>query len=358
MRSLSATLLAAQKAGGAPPLAKIVLTFSGEATKTYTTTRLIELRHTEALYRQSAQLILNNSDQELQTLDLRGYKGVISYGLTTIAGDEYSACAPLWVIGKQPYFWPGRAVAALSLGGIFNLLDTDKASEPYTPGTDNTDTIKDILTKIADGTIPCWHHTLGYTQWEVVYDSEDSLIDAFVPKDSFRVNVGDTRLAKMKELIGLTKCVMRPEADGKIHVFVPTVSGASYDYEYKWNVSSEHPFDRERYRKYVVIPNYVSVKSRPGDDPQYSGTATDASSNKIWMPDFRQLNLTSDAQGQSIAEAIIATAQLEAEGGQTHAPIMNVGAEVYDYVKTTNSVTSDNQFGNIGTLERIYKPEK
>ncbi len=357
MRTLSGSLTTAQKSSSMTPLVKIVLTMDGEDTQTYTTTRIKILKHTEAIYRQSAEVLLNNTDQALQTLDLRGFKGIISWGATTSGGDEYSACAPLWVIGKQPYYWPGGAVAALSLAGIFNLLDIDRASEPYTPGTDNTDTIKTILTKIADATIPCWHNSDNYTQWEIVYDSEDALIDAFIPKDSFRVNVGDTRLEKMKELIGLTKCVMRPEDDGKIHIFVPTVSGGSYDYEYKWNVSSEHPFDRDQYRKYIVIPNYVIVQSRPGDDPFYEGSATDGSSSKIEARDYRYLNLTSDAQATAIAEAIIATAQLEAEGGQTHTPIMNIGAEIYDYVKITNSVVSDNQFGNLGTLERTYRSE-
>ncbi len=357
MLSISATLQAAEKAMSQKPIAKIVLTKSGESTVTYNLSdRIIDIKHREAIYDYHADVLVDNSDQALKTLDLRGYKGVLSYGFNTSSGDEYAARAPLWVIGKQNYSWEGGLVTVLTLAGTLNLLQKDKADEAYTPGSDNTDTIKTILTAIAEATLPCWHHSNTYVQYTITFDSEDSIIDSFIPGDSFRVNVGDNRLDKMRELLRLTKCVVRVENDEEIHIFQPTVSGSTFDKEYRLTGDFQ-TFWRDQYRKFVVIPNDVTVKSRPGDSPQYTGNATDGSSSLLWSPLTREMTLVSDAEAAAIAAAIIETAQLEAEGGRVHAP-MNLAQEVYDYVKVTDERLDDNQFGNIGYIDRHYQPGK
>ncbi|GAJ16411.1 unnamed protein product, partial [marine sediment metagenome] len=54
----------------------------------------LDINHTEEPYTQRADLVLDNSDGTLTDLDLKGFKGVISYGAVG-DGEEYSACAPL-----------------------------------------------------------------------------------------------------------------------------------------------------------------------------------------------------------------------------------------------------------------------
>jgi len=59
----------------------------------------------------------------------------------------------------------------------------------------------------------------------VVYDSEDSLIDTFMPADAFKIRVGDSRWSILDWLLANTKCVMKIGVDGKIHVLSPNVAG-------------------------------------------------------------------------------------------------------------------------------------
>jgi len=219
MRTLTATLEAEQKKSSYAPLVKIVLTKTGETTRTYTSTRITHIDHIETEDSQTAKVLLHNADQALTDLDLRGFKGVISYGMTTSNGDEYSACAPLWVIAQNLYSAEGVLVCELALEGIPNLMARDKANDAYEPDSSNTDTVKDIMNAVAGATLSCYNHCTAYT---ITWDSEDSLIDVFQPKDSFRISLNESRWAVIKRLISWTACVIRAEADGNLHVFTPS----------------------------------------------------------------------------------------------------------------------------------------
>ena len=474
MRTLSATLLAEQKKARYKPLLKIVLTKSGETTQGYDTSRILEKRHSEQPDSQIGQVLLNNSDGALTALNLRGYQGVISYGcytgvtrtawvvntaysvddvvipttatgiqyICTIAGtshasteptwptslgvtvadstvtwaydgntgDEYSPTAPLTVIGQQLYSAQGLLICALSLEGIPNLLGHDKANAEYAPTTSDTETVKDLIDAIAGATLACYNHCTAYT---VTYDSEDALIDVFQPKDSFKISLNETRLAKIKELLSYTKCVMRAEDDGELHIFVPkketstawiastayalrdqvipttpngyqyicttagtsgaseptwpiTIGGTvtdggtlvwtmSYDYRYELAVAAQHTFYNKTLRERIVIPNYVKVDSHPSHEEDYTGYAEDTESSALLEKrEYKYLRLSSDAQAVAIATAILAHYQWDAEEGHGTAP-MNAGAEVHDLVKITDSRQSDTRVGNIGYLRRHYQ---
>jgi len=71
------------------------------------------------------------------------------------------------------------------------------------------------------------------TAYTVTYDSEDSLIDVYVPADGFTISEGSSRLDTINTLLQFTGCVMRDESDGNLHVFVPTTTGEVYDYQYE-----------------------------------------------------------------------------------------------------------------------------
>lgn len=405
MQELSATLSAAQKAMG-KVLYRIVLTKAGEDTQTYTTSRVINIKYIEQENRQTADVLLDNADGTLTDLDLRGYQGVISFGYTTSGGDEYAARPPMWVIGQQLISQKGRLRCILSLAGLFNRLAEDRASEIYAPTEDDTDTVKDLLTAIAEATLGCYDHCTAYT---ITFDSEDSLIDTFQPKDGFRIDLNRSRMSAMEELISYTGCVMRPESDGEIHVFVPlrtedaatweadtvyalramaipttangyyyacTTAGTShatteptwpttigatvtdgtvvwtvaYDYEYELG-SGNHPFFSLANRKRLVMPNYISVASHPSHTDQYSGYAEDTdSSDLIEDRKYYELRLASDAQATSIAQAILKQYQIGSEKGSAIVPI-NVGAEIYDYVNCIDTSDGDEaRQGNIGYI--------
>ncbi len=355
MRSLTETLKAAQRAESIDALIKIVLTH-GASSYTYTRDRILDINHPEEPYSQRAKLVLDNSDKALNDIDLKGYKGVLSKGAITSAGEEYSATAPLWVIAQTFNSSPDVLDCVLSLVGIMNLMAEDKASESYMPSQDDTKTVKTLINQIVGATLACYSHCQAYeVVWEVGYDS---LADTYKPKDSFRIYVGGSRLASFRRLLDYTGNVARVEADGKWHIFKPKTTGSVYDYEY--SLESGHTFFSKAYRKTLVIPNRIVVKSQPDDDPQYSGSAQidgyDDLPEAVKKTDYKQMRLGVD-QADDIATAILSKHQLWSEMGAADVP-MNVGAEIFDYVKVTDEREEDYRIGNLGHLTRHYNAKR
>ncbi len=129
----------------------------------------------------------------------------------------------------------------------------------------------------------------------------------------------------------------------------------TYDYEYALG-SGNHEFFSKSVRNALVIPNKVTVHSYPDDDTIYSGYYTDTTSFAL-VPkeDFIRTKLTSSAQATAIATAMIGQAVMNSQRGSATVPI-NLGAEIWDFVKVTDSRQSDSRTGNIGYLKRWYMP--
>lgn len=232
MRSLSSTLEKAQKAAFVEPLIKIVLTH-GEDTQTFTKTRILDLTYKENGSLQSCEITLDDNDSSLTELDLRGYKGVLSAGVMTSAGEEYSPHAPMWVVAQTFGSTADKLTCILSLKGICNLMMEDKANQTYQPDDEDTKTVKQLIREIAGDSgvtmLACFNHCSKY---DVVFDSEDDLIGTYTPRDAFRIYIGNNRLSAINRLLDYTKCVLRVENDGKLHCFQPTTSGTTYHAEY------------------------------------------------------------------------------------------------------------------------------
>ncbi len=358
MRSLSTELTAAQKRAIITPYYKIALTYTGGANDaTYEQDRILSIDHEEEAYNQQAEVILDNSDLAI-TQDYKGFKAVLSYGMQAEGGVLYSAAAPLWVVGQQEHSSEGLLLMTLSLIGLPNLLELDKASELYKQDSGSTLTVKDLLKQVVEGTIAPFSHTVAYT---AAFDSEDSLIDVFKPADSFEINFNETRLDAIKKLLVYTKNVMRAEDDGEVHFLQPTVSGGSYDYEYKIDVPGEHELLSKVNREVLVLPNFIQVDSHPDDDPPlYTGTAEDTGSSDLTdmeKREFYYLRAVSDEQCASLAAAVLEGYQTKGQKGSGAVPL-NVGAEVGDYINLTDSRqapggTADTRAGNIGYIQRI-----
>ncbi len=232
---MSATLLAAQKSIGVgnlanKPYCQIVLTRSGQTTRTYTTEdRLIRVRHVEEDDNIIAEVLLDNSDGALTSIDFEQYQGVIPYGYTTSAGNEVSPCAPLKVIGQQFYSAPGYLLCNLYLIGIPNQLRRDKAIAEYTQESTDTNTVKTLISAVCAASTGLSSAYNDYTAITVVYDSEDSLIDTFKPADYFSISINESRWDKIEELLNYTGCKWRFENDGKLHIFVPKITVTNID---------------------------------------------------------------------------------------------------------------------------------
>lgn len=346
-----------------PNLAKVVLTKSGQTTRTYdissTANRIIRLNHTEQEWSQLAPIAVE-SDSTLAALNLHGYQGVISYGYNDATnGDEFSAAAPLEVISQKTDTLMtgkyGQLVTGFTLAGVFDMMNFDHASVAFTPEDTNRDTVKTILTAIAAATMPCFSHTKAYT---ITFDAtEETLLDSFIPADFFSVGFNESRLSAFKKALRWVKSKARIEDDGEIHVFNPTVSGTSYDYEYNDAVSN-HNFFVKSVRERLVLPSQVTVQSHPSHIPGFTGTANDTATNAAlgrYHTEYHYAKLTSDSEAGDIATAILQGYQVGAERGRGNAP-MNCGQEVMDWIKMTDSVASDTRTGNMGFLIREYSP--
>lgn len=357
MRSLSATLLANQRAVGVDtsrqvPLWKIVLSRAGQSTQTYTNTRLIAIRgHIEEEYNQVATVLLDNSDNALTSIDFEMYKGVLSYGYNDpTQGDEYSACAPLYVVGQRLYSAQGVLVCHLSLVGIPNLMGFDLAESSLDLTEDDARTVKTLLTAIVNKTLTPY---TNYTSYTATYDgTDDTLIGSFKPKELFRVGENDSRLSKIKELLNWTGEKMIVKDDGKVHFINPTTTGSTYDDEYELATSGVHTFFNKELRNRFVNPNKEVVKSHESHQPQYSGSDTSATSYALFPQTHTiRLRLASDTEGANIASAIIERYELDADTGSVLVP-MNVGQEVFDFINVTDSRQGDSRKGNVRYIRR------
>jgi hypothetical protein len=364
VRLLAAALTTVQKAvfnGGAfEPIWKIVLTRAGQATQTFDitdvdgTARVMDIDHTEKEDSGIAQVLLANYDGGLTALDFEQYQGVISYGYVDANNTEqYSATAPLYVIDNPLVSSAtGHLVVGLTLEGVLNRMGRHYAETTYTPDDTNTDTVKTIIDAIADTTLDNSRPYGNYSAVTTVWDTEDSLIDTFMPKDLFTIQLNDSRRDAIKALLAFTGMKMRVEADGNIHFFDPTISGTSYDYEYSLLVTGEHTFLNKEIRNRFVDPNKWIVKSRESHITPYSGTATSATSFAL-EPTIKTLEgrFASDAECAAIAAAIIEQAELDAQSGSGRFT-MNCGAEVWDWIKITDSRQGDSVTGNVRGLRR------
>lgn len=349
MRTLSATLETAQQSMNYDPLWRVVLTRTGETTQTYTRTRVLSISHTEEPFTQKADIILNNNDGALTALNFEHYQAVISYGMNTSAGEEYSACAPLRVRSQELHSGRGVLKCILHCVGLPDQLGEDKAISSITyPDTDSS-TIQTHLNAVIQSNTPPFS---AYPVLTVSYDSTDSLIGSFQPKDYYRIDENSTRLDKIQELLGYTGCKLRVEADGAFHILTPVTSGTAYSYEYTFGVLGDHTFLDKTVRNRFINPNREIVVSHSDDSAQFAGTATSATSFAL-SPKIHttRLRLASTAQATAIAAAKIEQNELDAERGFVTVP-MNVGQEVWDYVRVTDSRQGDTRTGNIQYLKR------
>lgn len=344
---------------------KVVLTQQGDSIeKIYdidtTANRILDLSHKEKEWSQTAQISVDNRDGNLTALTLEGYTGPISYGY----GANFSASAPLTVIGQKTDTVGGDSVTTFSLAGLFDLWGEQEATEAYSPDEINTDTVKTILDAIASHSMTCFGsypaHTISY---DTGYD--DSIINTFTPKDNFSVAKGESRLSAFQKALRYTKCKARVENDAgvaTIHVFQPTITGETYDYEYNDAIAiTNHNFFNKSVRTRLVLPNNVVVMNHPDHDDSYTGNANDAASYAALGNQYYTKTVyartSGNAQCALIATAILQRYQLAAEKGHGFAP-MNCGQEVMDYVKITDSRVSDTRVGNIGYIHRHYTPGK
>lgn len=286
--------------------------------------------------------------------------GGVTWEMDGNTGDEYSPRAPLKVEGQEFISSETLLQCRLYLVGLPNQMREDKAESAYTQESTDTNTLKTLITAIAAKTLspytnyPAVTYTFEPVSASYPLGYDDSIIDSFIPADYFSVSVNENRDDKIQELLNYTKCKRRAGSDGAMHVFLPTTSGTTYDYEYRLYVSSYHTFFQKNIRNRFVNPNKEVVASMP-EQGSYSGSATSAASYALAPKTHTTYRrLTSSAQGTLIAAAIIERYELNAERGSAVVP-MNCGQEIFDYIKVTDSSEGTTRTGNVQYIQRNCK---
>jgi len=293
MRTITSTLEAYQKVRPAA-WTKLVLTKNGEDTITLynhqngtigdaaVTNRLLRCISVEEGVLQSAIVLIDNTDLDLTDIDLRYYKGVLSYGGDS-DGIEYSDMAYLWVWSQREItdYDGGFIATSLHMIGIFNRMQIDQASADFTIDNIDDQTVQDLLYQIAKGDVADWTASTAYTlgdivkpttpngytyrcttagtshsaepspwgttiggetsegggtvvwtcegsactvfnhceDYSIIWDDKDDLADVYVPAESFKIAKGQSRKSVWDNLISRIDAVDRAENDGKIHIF-------------------------------------------------------------------------------------------------------------------------------------------
>ncbi len=268
-------------------------------------------------------------------------------------GDEYDKTAPLYAIDiPLVSSVTGNLVVGLTMEGLLNRMARDKAVINFSEFSGSVQTVKDLITSICDTTIRFSTVYGDYPVVEVVFDSEDALFDTFVPKELLNIQFNDTRYDIIRRLLAFTGTKMRAEADGKLHFFDPTTSGAVFDYEYQLLVDGQHTFLDKEVRNRFVDPNKVVVRSNPSHLSQFTGSATSATSFALYASiKTIQGRFQSNAECANIAAAVIESGELDAQRGSGKFT-MNVGQEQWDWVKITDVRQGDSVTGNVRNIHR------
>ena len=424
MRTSDAAMITAQKAAHAVPRVSIALTKSGASDATYkagygtaTENRIIEIAHVEEEFSQRASVVLHNRDKVLTT-DLSGYKAFLTWGMVDASGADNvtgAKCAPLWVVDKQDHSSQGELLSTLTLWGIPDLLAFNFAQDYYWQDSSSDWKVKRLIQAVVGGILPPAFD--GWAQaYSTTFDSEDQLMDSFVPAELFEVNLRDNALSKLRELLGWTKSVTRGENDTNMHFLVPihshdtweadtkyelndyvqpTTPNNNFTYkatavagdqksgaseptfpttagntvvddqvtwtavapEYEYSLASgEHTFFSKVNKKRVVMPNYVTIRTDPNaDGTQYIGVAEDTDfSNLLHKRYMDYAVITSQEQADYLAKAVLQNFKRFSSPGGGVVP-MHPAQEVHDWVKITDDRQDDTRLGSVGQIRRRWK---
>ena len=154
MRTLSATLSAAQQANSLEPRPRITLSdpASVEADVVLEYPRISSIpAYDESADSYTLQVVCDNADKYFVSLSLHGWDAKVEWGLVTAAGVEYSECAPQVVIAMTLSSDPSALLCYLTMAGIPDMLAQDEASADYSLEATNPKYVKDLIEEIADG---------------------------------------------------------------------------------------------------------------------------------------------------------------------------------------------------------------
>ena len=340
MRTIHADLKTAQEAASTTPY----IYMSINSVDYGTDNRLISFEWIEEPYRDSAIIVLDNSDRALDpgTLDLRGYPFFIGTGYNTTSGNRYcgdgsgtDGTPTLWVKSQNAVSMEGRAICILECEGMWAMLREIKylavGDAPYydTPfgGVESVREI--IILALAEASM-----TLNATY------TDDSIIDALKPYFTVNNPPFESLATLLYRLILMTKQYYRPEASLVFKLVYPQEADSVDETYY----SDQAPQFLEYVEKRnLLVPNDIKIYWGANDDGTWDednlalpGSAVDQASIDAYTrvrEVFLAPDLTTQADADLRASAILSRYKSETLAGRLVLPYHDCSVELYDRVQ-------------------------
>ena len=312
------------------------------------TNPLLSFEWIEEPYRDRAVIVIDNSNRGLDpgTLDLRGSSFFIGTGYVTAStnrycgdGDGTDATPTLWVKSQHVTSIEGKVVCILHCEGMWAKLREIRylavGSAPYfNVPYGGTQTVKEIIALALTEATMTLNATYG----------DDSIIHTLKPFFTINEPPFESLASLIYRLIRMTKTYMRPEASLVFKIIYPQ-DADSVDETY---YSDQVPYFKEYVEKRnLLIPNDIKVYWGQSDDGSWSaaniaavGSAVDQTSIDAYTT-VRQVylapNLTSQADANSRASAILTRFKAETLAGRLVLPYHDCSVELYDKVSIEDS---------------------
>jgi len=416
MRTLNAAQLTAQRAASSEPEFDIVIDADGTPT-TFDETEVKKWVTTERVWGSIAEIWLDNSDGSLEGLDYRGLQVDFKLGFNSTDKSQLAPMFVLyneesveegskimrllcidWMtkfsymkmgIGGQQL--TGTIVGDFPLGtlvegqtsgakgrissvasdrtyvtvtqttGTFvveEVQDANNSAYKITVATvtdqsigtplDNYEgdtTIAAIITAVLDGT------GVAYTQ-----DSTDGIISVYQPIYGVdEATYNPTILQILQDMMKLTKCGIRIENDGNLHVF--DLSSVPSPVDYTYTLGGTHTVWKDKSVLNMIVPNRIFAFSYdPVTGERFRGHAEDETMYGLFpVTEFYPCHGVSDDDCDNIAEYVMHRVVWDKQRGGALVP-MNIGQELFDYVTIVDSRTSMDMDGYVGGIIRTWTP--
>ena len=340
-RSVSDTFKAAQQAATNTPYCKLVFTSKDAGTTVDLSTdsaaygnRILLIDHTEEPYDDFATIILRNQDRTIPSM--KGYWTEVGYGYTTGAGNEYlgdgtNEPAPprLWVKHQQTVSSGGKLWEVLELEGMWAKLREQVirlGSPPLYTKSYTTDTIYTIIGYVLA--------ELGMTLNALVED--DGIINALQPQFDINTQPFEFADSLIYRLLHMTASYLKALDDLEFEIKYPQSSDAVDLTFYSYQASYFYEYLE---RDNVLIPNHFLIYGNEGADGLWADYMVSQSPNGVDQDEIDAYDeiykivlsgsLTTQADVNSRARALLARAKFEAMAGRMYAP-HDARVELYD----------------------------
>ena len=313
-----------------------------------TITRIKRIKQILEPYRETCEILLNNNDSYMNSLNLKGEELTLGFGFLITGEPDYIDQPLLRIVDQQYDSRPGVSTCTLICRGIVDLMKDDRADSEYTA----SDTIypSQLVDLMLANPYSVYKNSLQYTiDWTKITKATD--IDFYQPGNFFKIYLNSTRLTMLRKLLDNSYVFPRGTAAGTIEFIKPVTSGTSYDYEYE--LGGTHTFFQKQKITRTPYPGGITVYGGEYDDEaqQYTYSGSYGSGEKAF---YHIPNLQSNSECEKVAQAIMSVFNQERESCVAEVPI-NCNAKLYDYVKITDIRDGNTAIGNIGHITRILE---